>query len=40
MRGSSIDAVYRSAERVRATAVGAALNELESREQSLEHPDH
>jgi len=40
MRGSSIDAVYRSAERVRATAVGTALNELESREQSLEHPDH
>jgi hypothetical protein len=40
MRGSSIDAVYRSAERVRATAVGTALNELESREQTLEHPDH
>jgi len=40
MRGNSIDAVYRSAERVRATAVGTALNELESREQSLEHPDH
>jgi len=40
MRGSSIDVVYRSAERVRATAVGTALNELESQEQSLEHPDH
>jgi len=39
VRGSSIDAVYRSAERVRATAVGTALNELESRERSLEHPD-
>jgi hypothetical protein len=40
MRGSSIDAVYRSVERVRATAVGTALNELESQEKSLEHPDH
>ncbi len=41
MRGSSIDAVYHNAERVRATAVGTtALNELESQEQSLEHPDH
>jgi hypothetical protein len=32
MRGSSMDTVYRSAERVRATAVGTALNELESQE--------
>ena len=40
VRGSGIDAVYRSAERVRATAVGTALNELESQEKSLEHPDH
>ena len=39
VRGSSIDAVYRSAERVRSTAVGRALNELESQERSLEHPD-
>jgi hypothetical protein len=39
VRGSSIDAVYRSVERVRATAVGTALNELESQERSLEHPD-
>jgi hypothetical protein len=40
VRGSSIDAVFRSAERVRATAVGTALNELESQEKSLEQPDH
>ncbi len=32
MRGSGIDAVYRSADRVRAAAVGTALNELESQE--------
>ena len=30
VRGSSIDHVYRSAERARAAAVGTALNELES----------
>jgi hypothetical protein len=39
VRGSSIAAVYRSAERVRATAVGTALNELESQEKSSEHLD-
>jgi hypothetical protein len=39
VRGSSIEDVYRSAARVRATAVGTALNELESQERSLEHPD-
>src|SRR3989454_409844 len=33
-RGSSIEDVYRSAERVRAAAVGTALNELESQEKS------
>ncbi len=34
VRGSSIEDVYRSAERVRAAAVGTALNELESQERS------
>jgi hypothetical protein len=38
LRGSSIEDVYRSAERVRAAAVGAALNELESQERSGEAP--
>src|SRR2546421_13036866 len=32
VRGSSIEDVYRSVERVRATAVGTALNELDSQE--------
>jgi len=32
VRGSSVQHVYRSAERVRAAAVGSALNELESQE--------
>jgi hypothetical protein len=40
VRGSSIEDVYRSAERVRATAIGTALNALESQEKSLEQPDH
>src|SRR5260370_40539035 len=39
VRGSRIDAVYRSAERGRATAVGTALTGLESRGDALEHPD-
>jgi hypothetical protein len=34
VRGSSIEDVYRSAERARAAAVGTALNELESSETS------
>jgi hypothetical protein len=34
VRGSSVQDVYRSAERVRADAVGMALNELESQERS------
>jgi hypothetical protein len=34
VRGSSIEDVYRSAERARAAAVGTALNELESSENS------
>ena len=34
VRGSSVQDVYRSAERVRAAAVGTALNELESQERS------
>lgn len=38
VRGSSIEDVYRSAERVCATAVGTALNELESQEKSREAP--
>ncbi|HMH83868.1 MAG TPA: hypothetical protein VK531_13450 [Gemmatimonadales bacterium] len=38
VRGSSIEDVYRSAERVRAAAVGTALNELESQERSREAP--
>ena len=32
VRGSSIEDVYRSVERVRAAAVGTALNELDSQE--------
>src|SRR5439155_26121803 len=39
VRGSSIEDVYRSAERVRAAAVGTALNELESQERSGEAPE-
>jgi len=39
VRGSSVQDVYRSAERGRATAVGTALNELESQEKSREAPD-
>ena len=38
VRGSSIEDVYRSTERVRAAAVGTALNELESQERSGEAP--
>jgi hypothetical protein len=38
VRGSSIEDVYRSAERVRATAIGTALNELESQERAAEAP--
>ena len=38
VRGSSIEDVYRSGERVRAAAVGTALNELESQERSGEAP--
>ena len=38
VRGRSIEDVYRSAERVRAAAVGTALNELESQERSGEAP--
>lgn len=38
VRGSSIEDVYRSGERVRATAVGAALNELEFQESSRTAP--
>jgi len=38
VRGSSVQDVYRSAERLRATAVGTALNELESQETSREGP--
>ena len=38
VRGSRIEDVYRSAERVRAAAVGTALNELESQERSGEAP--
>jgi hypothetical protein len=34
VRGSSVQDVYRSAERVRADAVGTALNEFESQERS------
>src|SRR6266511_4831954 len=34
VRGSSIEDVYRSAERVCAAAVGTALNELESQERA------
>ena len=34
VRGSSVQDVYRSAERDRAAAVGTALNELESQERS------
>ena len=36
VRGSSTADVYRSAERVRAAAVGSALNQLESQEKSSE----
>jgi hypothetical protein len=36
VRGSSIEHVYRSAERGRAAAVGSALNQLESQEKSGE----
>lgn len=38
VRGSSVQDVYRSAERVRAAAVRTALNELESQERSREVP--
>ena len=38
MRGSSVQDVYCSAERVRAAAVPTALNELESQERSREAP--
>ncbi len=38
VRGSSVQDVYRSTERVRAAAVGTALNELESEERSGEAP--
>ena len=38
VRGSSVQHVYRSAERVRAAAVGSALNELESQETRTEKP--
>lgn len=38
VRGSSVQYVYRSAERERATAVGSALNELESERRSVETP--
>jgi hypothetical protein len=38
VRGSSLEDVYRSDERVRAAAVGTALNELESQERSGEAP--
>jgi hypothetical protein len=38
VRGSSIEDGYRSGERVRAAAVGTALNELESQERSGEAP--
>ncbi len=38
VRGTSIQDVYRSGERVRALAVGTALNELESQERSREAP--
>jgi hypothetical protein len=39
VRGSSIEDVYRSAERVPAAAVGSALNQLESQEKSAEAPE-
>ncbi|HVH30275.1 MAG TPA: hypothetical protein VNA31_01225, partial [bacterium] len=38
VRGSSIEDVYRSAGRVRAAAVGTALNKLESQERSGKAP--
>ena len=38
VRGSSIQDVYRSAQRLRADAVGTALNELESQDRSGEAP--
>jgi hypothetical protein len=38
VQGSSLEGVYRSDERVRAAAVGTALNELESQERSGEAP--
>ena len=38
VRGSSIEDVYRSAGRVRAAAVGMALNKLESQERSGKAP--
>ena len=38
VRGSSIEDVYRSAERICAAAVGTALNELESQERAGEAP--
>jgi hypothetical protein len=38
VRGSSVEDVYRSAERVRAAAVGIALNQLEAQEKSRETP--
>ena len=38
VRSSSIVDVYRSAERLRATAIGTALNELEPQERAGEAP--
>jgi len=38
VRGSSVQDVYRSVERVRADAVGTALNELEAQNRSGEAP--
>lgn len=38
VRGTSVQDVYRSAERLRADAVGTALNELEAQERSPNDP--
>ena len=38
VRGTSVQDVYRSAERLRADAVGTALNELEAEERSPDYP--
>lgn len=38
VRGSSVQDVYRTAERLRADAVGTALNELEAEERALDLP--